>query len=290
MTLTLQYRLADTIPNLQSAGWTTLSPNAPNGVNQKTSYPLGGVNASYIQYQGFFTTTTPYNLSPMINEIDITYPSVADFAITGMSAPQASSVQTTQVITYWVENKASTLAPIRPKSAASSSKAPTKPAGRFAIPPPPQFGNSPNRATAPQAGTPPTYLFYITFYANRSLPGPTGPNDLTSAMTCYDYNNPLHPTGNYPPFIYYNYELGKTPVVFYAQCTVPGNATNFWGQIDTCSSSDPYCTTVGYVLERDESPPPSFLDNIIGPLSPGGTISGGGGGTGLILFLPYIKR
>ncbi len=108
-------------------------------------------------------------------------------------------------------------------------------------------------------------------------------------MTCLDAN-PLHYPG-YPPYINWPYELSKTPSVFYAQCTVPGGATSFYAQIDTCDNSgaDIYCNTYGYVLENDElGSSPSYVDNIRGPVAAGGSSGGGVGSGGL--FLPFIAR
>ena len=68
----------------------------------------------------------------------------------------------------------------------------------------------------------------------------------------------------------------------------------FWAQIDTCDP-DPakdlngWCKSYGYVLEQDEKRvPPSYTDNIIGPVNAGET-QGGGGGPGS-MFMPFIRR
>jgi len=130
-------------------------------------------------------------------------------------------------------------------------------------------------------------MFWISFYHDRGT-APTGPNDLSNAMTCNDFNHRPYPPDNdtYPPFIYYNLELYKTAGPFYAQCNVPANTTNFYAQIDTCDITpgvDADCTAHGYVLELLE--PGSYIDNIAGPVVPGA--SGGGGNS---RFLPYIGK
>ena len=105
VTLTLQYRLANSESALSSAPWISL-PKSPNGLNTTTTYPLSGTLASFVQYRGFFTTTLS-TLSPMLNEIDINYPAPpnpSDLVVSYMQAPPTSTVATSKAITIQISN------------------------------------------------------------------------------------------------------------------------------------------------------------------------------------------
>lgn len=264
MTLTLQYRLADTLVNLQNSGWTTL-PNSPDGVNVKTSYPLSGTQASFIQYRAFFTTTVS-SLSPMVNEIDINYPAPVkppDLVISYMQAPPTSTVASTKVITLQVSNLGQGAAsPIRLNPVILS---PTRLL---------TSKRSPLKANAPITTT---HYFWIDIYADHV---PTGVTDLSNIDL---------PTGCYT-----SWNLGVTPLdpgasgYITVTCSI-GLFTNLYAQVDTCPNpSDPQfpnCDQIGQIQESNET------NNIFGPVSPGSSGGNpGGGGSGLSIFLPLIWR
>ncbi len=294
VTMTVQYR-SGTNPNdfaNPSTGWTNLPGGLQAGLSVTTSFGVS-LTASLIQYRAFFTSSVSA-LSPSLNAFQVRYPpppAFPDFAITRLDAPPAfsSPVTQTQVITYWVSNTMSPLAPVRRTSTTIGGKAPATRTGATRKPPPPA-GTVQSKAPAAPQSSAPSYMFWVSFYADPN-PAPTTPISVTNAITCTDVS-PSHvglPGGPYPPFIYYNLELYKTPSPFYAQCDVLKNTSKFYAQIDTCDiSTDADCHPYGYVLELDEQgPSPRYTDNIIWAAA--GT-SGGGGVGGLSLFLPYIRK
>jgi hypothetical protein len=260
MTLTLQYRFGDSLAHLLAAGWTTLG-NAPNGVNVKTSYALNGVQASFVQYRAFFTTTVS-SLSPMINEIDINYPAPVkppDLVVSYMQAPP-SSLSSTKVITIQISNIGQGPAsPVRNTLTSSPSSASVQP--RL-----PTTRNRPLKITAPLTTT---HYFWVDVYADHQ---PTGVTD-TSNIGCY-----------------YAWQLDAVPLpqnssgYIYLSCTL-GQFTSLWAQVDTCPNPTdplfPNCSQIGQILESNEN------NNIFGPVAPGTGGNPGGGGS---LFLPFIQR
>ena len=256
MSLTFQYLCGDSSDNL------SVCPASTSGASDgflQTNIITPGIQARYWQYKLNYTRGSVYDESPVLNWVKINYtkPYYPDFTVTGLTA----SLVPTNVITftYWVENKESTNAPAR-------------------------------RQSLPQSPTLlPSDGFHVSFYADPN-PVPATPISLTNSMTCWD-TSPLHDSA-YPPYIFYNLELYKTPSPFYAQCDVPANTQNYYVQIDTCDPIDTYCTPQGYVMEKDElGLNPIYGDNILGPLTAGGSTGntgGGGGGNGS--YLPYIRK
>jgi hypothetical protein len=290
VTMTVQYKYGTSTSDFvnPNAGWIDLPGSLNAGFNITTSFNVN-FPASKIQYRALFTSSVS-TVSPSLNAFQVRYPPPVvppDFAVTGLSAPPESAIQVSQTITYWVKDGNSTAAPLR--------RAPNITASRLKPPTTARAGSS---ITAPQTDPDPSFLFRISFYADPPIT-PTAPISLTGAMNCIDYNNPLHPPGTWLPFIWWNpaygTELTKTPKVFYAQCSVPAHTKKFWAQIDTCDpNNDPnhWCQSYGYVLEQDEMRnPPSYADNIIGPVNAGQSQGGGGGGGGAgSMFLPFIRK
>lgn len=256
MSMTFQYYCGSSPDTLSPCSGST--SGAVDGIRQ-TNTITPNHQARYWKYMVNFVRGSMPSQSPILNWVTLNYtiPYFPDFAVTGMTASAVSSNVIT--FTYWVENKTSISAPAK-------------------------------RQSLPRSPTlSPSYGFHVTFYADP-VPVPTTPISLTGQMTCVD-TSPLH-GGGYAPFIFYNYELYKTPSPFYAQCTVPANTQNFYVQIDTCDASgDPYCTPYGYVQEKDElGDIPIYLDNILGPVTAGGSGGTPGGEGGNISFMPYISK
>jgi hypothetical protein len=283
MSLTIQYYCGSTPLSLTNCS--APASGANYGVRQTTNISLS-VKAQYWKYVINFVRGTVVNQSPILNWVRFDYqiPQYPDFAITNMLTPITNSITTTQVITYYVKNLESPASP----SVRAPAKAPTI-----------------KRAPAIDSSDTPSYLFRIAFYHDR-LSAPTGPNDLTNAMSCIDVNYlypgtwPQHDAQGAGPFYPYIYliEPDLTARAFYARCDVPPYSTNFYAQIDVCDTSiapTGWCTshTYGYALEKNElSGVPVYpnYNNIIGPLS-ARTSGGGGGGDGSGgLFMPFIRK
>lgn len=86
-TMTLFYRTATSQNALLTASWTSLG-NVPSGENISTTYSLGSLNASHVQYRAIYTNTTPFNSSPTLNAFQINYPVPGDFLIGALPALQ----------------------------------------------------------------------------------------------------------------------------------------------------------------------------------------------------------
>ena len=275
MSLTLKYYCGNspvslTICNAPASG-------AVVGTKQTTNTPVNIV-ARYWKYVVNFERGSVSSQTPVLNEVrvDYTIPDYPDFKITSLTAPITSSVPTTQIITYTVSNLALTRSPSR--SAATSTR-------RVPLVSPPMPGAT----------------IWVTFYANR-LTRPADPNVVSpasGAMTCTDAAHGA-PGQSYPPFILFPYELYSNPPesTFYASCLVPGYATNFYAQVDTCDATagDSNCYQYGYVFELDEIngfPKPGNDNNVIGPFPArpiGGSSSSSSSSSSGGLFLPFVRR
>lgn len=295
VSMTLQYRMGIN-PDLSGVAWSNEYPATPNNTTSITNTIDTSSDAMLYQYVQFRVRLSTQNNqhTPILNAVQIFYdvPVPPEFVIHGLVAPPESPLQVTRTITYWVSDQNFPLASAKSRIASP----PIRPWGVIPstskIPPPSYAGASPRQISARLDLPEPAYLFRISFYANP-MPAPTQPLSLTGAMNCIDVNNPLHPQGTWAPFIYWNptygSELSRTPKAFYAECSVPPNTQKFYAQLDTCDvGNDPngWCKSYGYVREISEmSSPPSYLNNIIGPVDAGKTIGGSG-----MLFLPLVMR
>lgn len=287
VTMTVQYRTGTSQNDFAnpSTGWTNLPDSLQAGVNVTTSLGVS-LTASMIQYQVFFTGTgsATSNVTPVFNAFQVRYPVLPDFAVTGITASQVPTTVIT--FTYWIENKKAASAPVRSPLKLSTSATVTQ-ARRPRLPPMPAGAI---RRSPAAAATSIDWMFWVSLYARSPTNPPTNPNDLAGALTnCADLD---HAGWTGPPFVYVA-DLSQTPRAYHARCTGVSSSQTFWVQIDTCDiTNDSYCTTNGYIQENDE--PGSYSDNILGPVTAGGSSGnpggGGGGGGTPSLFLPFIKK
>jgi hypothetical protein len=295
VSMTLQYRMG-TSPDLSGVPWSARSYAARSNTTSITNTIDTSGDVMLYQYVQFRVELSTQNdlHTPVLNAVQFFYdvPVPPEFVIHGLSAPPESPLQVTRTITYWVSDQNFPTSSAVRRAARPSVTAPTQGTSRI---PPPSFAGASVRQIAALANLPePSYLFRISFYADPN-PAPTQPNHLTGAMNCIDVNNPRHPPGTWQPFIYWNptygSELSRTPTAFYAECSVPPNTKKFYAQLDTCDpGNDPngWCKSYGYVQEISEmASPPSYANNIIGPVNAGQTIDPGGG---FAVFLPLIRR
>jgi len=221
MTMTLQYRIADSPSNLISAGWTTLG-NAPvtTTLEVTTTYPMTNAIGSYIQYQALMTTTLS-NLSPVMNAFQINYRVPPDLIVTNI---QPINVRVGQPSTVRVSVKNQGGGPARPFNLPARLPSTDSRGGRTLRNP-----------AAPSS----SYYFWVDVYID---PNPA-PTSRTDGGNCFESWQGVDP--------------GQTVVVPVNGCVFSTLGVHtLYAQVDTCAPSDPdysWCTVFGHIFESTET-------------------------------------
>ncbi len=219
VTMTVQYRYGDSVNDLLAASWNNLPGGLAPGVDISNTFAVTPT-ASYIQYQAFFTSTSPYTLSPALNAFQVKYRLPSDLIVTNIT-PQ--NVQAGQPATVTVAIKNQGTGPARPLGASLRRVTGVT------------RGGLPLRAPAAPSSS---YYFWVDVYID-----PSSSPKRDDPGNCYASGQDVQP--------------GQTINVPVPNCVFATLGVHtVYAQVDTCVPDDPDypgCLTYGHIWESIET-------------------------------------